>query len=119
MLSGGRLLHCAANHQKTIQSLCLHEESARLMSGGLDGQLKVYDTTDYKVTQNMKFPQPIVAQQLSPDRRHLVVGMLNGLLAIRKRDVGSAAEENDGEIVRHFATSVLCMPSTCGEFHLS
>jgi hypothetical protein len=45
--------------------------------------------------------------------------MLNGLLAIRKRDVGSAAEENDGEIVRHFATSVLCMPSTCGEFHLS
>lgn len=119
VLSGGRLLHCAANHQKTIQSLCLHEESARLMSGGLDGQLKVYDTTDYKVTQNMKFPQPIVAQQLSPDRRHLVVGMLNGLLAIRKRDVGSAAEENDGEIVRHFATSVLCMPSTCGEFHLS
>jgi WD40 repeat protein len=100
VLSGGRLLHCAANHQKTIQSLCLHEESARLMSGGLDGQLKVYDTTDYKVTQNMKFPQPIVAQQLSPDRRHLVVGMLNGLLAIRKRDVGSAAADTDGETVR-------------------
>jgi len=38
----------------------------------------------------MKFPQPIVAQQLSPDRTHIVVGMLNGLLAIRRRDVQSS-----------------------------
>ena len=93
VLSGGRLLHSANNHQKTVQTLCLHEESSRLMSGGLDGQLKVYDTTDYKVTQNMKFPAPIVAQQLSPDRKHLVVGMLNGLLAIRRRQVATSSDE--------------------------
>ena len=59
VLSGGRLLHCASNHQKAILSLCLHEESSRVTSGGLDGQLKVYDTTDYKVTQNMRFPAPV------------------------------------------------------------
>jgi U3 small nucleolar RNA-associated protein 15 len=98
VLSGGRLLHCASNHQKTIQSLCLHEESSRLMSGGLDGQLKVYDTTDYKVTQNMKFPAPVVAQQLSPDRRHLVVGMLNGLLAIRRRATPSEPESDSSAV---------------------
>lgn len=93
VLSGGRLLHSAANHQKTVQTLCLHEESSRLMSGGLDGQLKVYDTTDYKVTQNMKFPAPILAQQLSPDRKHLVVGMLSGLLAIRRRSEGPVPDK--------------------------
>ena len=106
VLSGGRLLHCAANHQKTIQTLCLHEESSRLMSGGLDGQLKVYDTTDYKVTQNMKFPAPIVAQQLSPDRRHLVVGMLNGLLAIRRRAAPDTAS-GDGPKVKRAPAAAL------------
>ena len=64
------------------------------MSGGLDNQLKVYDTTDYKVTQNMKFPAPVIAAQLSPDKRHLVVGMSNGLLAIRRRDMGGKDEES-------------------------
>eukprot|EP01052_Picozoa_sp_SAG31_P010497 SAG31_NODE_576_length_13956_cov_10.311828_7_plen_304_part_00 len=90
----GRLIHKASNHQKAILSLCLHEESARVTSGGLDGQLKVYDTSDYKVTQNMRFPAPVTAQQLSPDRRHLVVGMSNGLLAIRRRDEAPAPPDS-------------------------
>lgn len=35
-----------------------------------------------------------MAQQLSPDKRHLVVGMSNGLLAIRRRDEHEADDSS-------------------------
>jgi len=103
LLSGGKLLHRASNHQKSIHSLCLHEGSSRLLSGGLDGHVKVYDTTDYSVTQNIKFPAPVLAAALSPNRRHIVVGMTTGLLAIRRRE--AKAEEDVEEASKKAAAA--------------
>ena len=48
MLSGGQLLGCLANHQKTVTSLCTANSAGpaatsapRLLSGSLDGHVKV------------------------------------------------------------------------------
>ncbi|XP_065199271.1 U3 small nucleolar RNA-associated protein 15 homolog [Sycon ciliatum] len=98
ILSGGRQLFSFSNHQKTITSLAFDGEARRLMSGGADRQLKVYDVTDYSVIHGLSYPSPIFSIGLSPNESHLVVGMADGTLSIKRKVVkgGEDTEEKDG-----------------------
>ncbi|KAI5808055.1 WD40-repeat-containing domain protein [Peziza echinospora] len=94
-----------ANHQKTVTALAFTQNSSlasdpstsaggsssstrRVISGSLDGHVKVYDTTSWKVVHGIKYPAPILSLGISPEEKHLVVGMHNGLLSIRTRTSG-------------------------------
>ncbi|KAI8366834.1 WD40-repeat-containing domain protein [Radiomyces spectabilis] len=90
LLGGGRCMHAISNHQKTITSLCFDGSSSRLVTGSLDHHVKVYNVEDYKVVHSVKYPAPVLSVALSPDDSHLVVGMANGLLSIRQRQIKSA-----------------------------
>ncbi|KAI9671901.1 MAG: hypothetical protein M1817_003446 [Caeruleum heppii] len=87
----GKPLRLLQNHQKTVTSLALASNGTRLMSGGLDGHLKVFETTEYNIVAGRKYPSPILSLTVVPTRskrdedRHLVVGMANGTLSIRTR----------------------------------
>lgn len=59
-LLGRRLLQTLSNHQKVITSLAIDGEGSRLISGGLDHHLKVYDLKDYSVIAGMVYPAPIL-----------------------------------------------------------
>ncbi|XP_064390591.1 U3 small nucleolar RNA-associated protein 15 homolog [Halichondria panicea] len=83
ILSGGRLLALFSNHQKTITSICFDGTGQRLLSGGLDKQLKVYSVEDYRVVQSISYPAPILSIGMSPSDSHLVVGMTTRLLSIK------------------------------------
>lgn len=98
LMSGGRCMHAISNHQKTITKLALSVDSGagftsdqnsggmRLLSGGLDHLVKVYDPAqDYRVTHTMRYPAPILSLAVSPDESHIAVGMSDGTLCIRKR----------------------------------
>ncbi|KZT41148.1 WD40 repeat-like protein [Sistotremastrum suecicum HHB10207 ss-3] len=85
LVAGGRCLRALSNHQKTITSLALSSDSRRLLSGSLDHLVKVYDTETYKVVHSMRYPAPILCLGLSPDDTHLVAGMSDGTLSIRRR----------------------------------
>jgi U3 small nucleolar RNA-associated protein 15 len=96
MLRGGRLVRTVSNHQKAITSLCLDSSSSRLLSGGLDQQVKVYDLQTFDVTHSFKYESPVTSMALSPDNTVLAVGMANGMLNCRKRVVNAGGDAGDG-----------------------
>ncbi|CAO3616719.1 unnamed protein product [Cunninghamella blakesleeana] len=90
ILSGGKCMHTLSNHQKTVTSLCFNGSASRLVTGSLDHHVKIYNVQDYRVVHSVKYPAPILSVGLSPDNTHLAVGMANGLLSIRQRQVKSS-----------------------------
>ncbi|CAN0489151.1 unnamed protein product, partial [Scytosiphon promiscuus] len=44
----GRLLHTLANHQKTVTCLALDGTGSRLLTGGLDRHVKIYNLENFK-----------------------------------------------------------------------
>lgn len=45
---GGGLLHTLANHQKTVTCLALDGTGSRLLTGGLDRHVKIYNLENFK-----------------------------------------------------------------------
>ena len=92
-LVAAKPLHTMSNHQKTVTSLCLASNSTRLVSGGLDGHLKIFETTAWNVVFGTKYPSPILSLSVIPsgptlEDRHLAVGMQSGSLSIKTRLTG-------------------------------
>lgn len=89
-LVAARPLHILKNHQKTVTSLCFASNSSRLVSGGLDGHLKVFETITWNVVAGSKYSSPILSLCIissGPTRedRHLAVGMQSGKLSLKTR----------------------------------
>ncbi|KAL8833289.1 MAG: hypothetical protein Q9170_004348 [Blastenia crenularia] len=89
-LVAARPVHLIQNHQKTVTSLCLASNNTRLVSGGLDGHLKVFETSAWNVVYGSKYPSPIlslavIAAGVAREDRHLAVGMQSGILSLRTR----------------------------------
>lgn len=79
-----RPLHMIKNHQKTVTSLALASNGSRLVSGGLDGHMKVFETTGWNVVAGSKYPSPVLSLAIitsGPARedKHIAVGMASGL----------------------------------------
>lgn len=85
-IAGGfRCLETLSNNQKNITALAYDQERGRLLTGGLDNNVKVYDTSTMKVVHIMKYPSPILSMSMSPNSTHLLVGMSDGSLSIKHR----------------------------------
>ena len=87
---GGKPLHMLRNHQKTVTSLCLASKDARLVTGALDGHVKVFETSGWNVVAGSKYPSPVLSVSVigsgsAREDRHLAVGMQSGILSIRTR----------------------------------
>jgi U3 small nucleolar RNA-associated protein 15 len=79
-------IHMLRNHQKTVTALSLANNGERLLSGALDGHVKVFETTGWNVVGGMKYPSPILSLSVIPNHkedRHIAVGMQSGLLSIK------------------------------------
>jgi U3 small nucleolar RNA-associated protein 15 len=89
-LVAARPLEVLKSHQKTVTSLALATNGTRVASGGLDGHLKVFDTTSWTVVAGSKYPSPILSLSVitsgtQHEDRHLAVGMQSGLLSLKTR----------------------------------
>jgi U3 small nucleolar RNA-associated protein 15 len=85
------------NHQKTVTSLTLASHGRRVLSGGLDGHVKVFETSKWSVVAGFKYPSPILSVAVitagsAADDRHLAVGMQSGVLSLRTRLAATSAE---------------------------
>lgn len=94
-LVAARPLHILKNHQKTVTSLCLASNNTRLVSGGLDGHLKIFETTGWNSVAGSKYPSPILSLAVigagaTLEDRHIAVGMQSGILSIKTRLAGRA-----------------------------
>lgn len=89
-LVAGKPLNVLRNHQKTVTSLCLASNGTRVVSGGLDGHVKVFETTGWNVVAGSKYSSPVLSVNVisagsNREDKHLVVGMQSGVLSIRTR----------------------------------
>ncbi|KAF7555852.1 hypothetical protein G7046_g6455 [Stylonectria norvegica] len=97
-LVAARPLHMITNHQKTVTSLSLGSNGRRLVSAGLEGHVKVFETTGWNVVASTKYQSPVLSVKVIPSSddadsmdRHLAVGMQSGVLSIRTRLTGLEA----------------------------
>ena len=94
------------NHQKTVTSLCLASNGTRVLSGALDGHVKIFETSNWSVVAGLKYPSPVlslcvVGAGTSREDRHLAVGMESGIMSIRTRLSGqqkAQAREREKEM---------------------
>jgi len=86
IVAGGRCTRALSNHQKTVTSLAFNGGSNRLLTGSLDQMVKVYDISTYKVVHTMRYPVPVLCLAVSPDDTHILGGMSDGTLSVRRRD---------------------------------
>jgi U3 small nucleolar RNA-associated protein 15 len=86
----GKPLHMIQNHQKTVTSLALASNGERLISGALDGHMKVFETTGWNTVSGSKYPSPIlslnvITSGVAYEDKHIAVGMQSGLLSVKTR----------------------------------
>jgi len=53
------------NHQKEVTTLCSNRDGSRVLAGGLDGLVKIYDAATWKVAHSVKYPNGILNVSLS------------------------------------------------------
>lgn len=97
-LVAARPLHMISNHQKTVTSMSLASGGKRLVTGGLEGHVKVFETTGWNVVNSAKYQSPILSLDVIPSGdgvdsvdRHLAVGMQSGMLSLKTRLTGAEA----------------------------
>ncbi|KAH7136142.1 U3 small nucleolar RNA-associated protein-like protein 15 [Dendryphion nanum] len=84
----GKPIQILKNHQKTVTALSLAQGGSRLLSGALDGHVKVFETSGWNVVAGLKYASPILSLSVIPSRtedRHIAVGLQSGVLSIRTR----------------------------------
>jgi U3 small nucleolar RNA-associated protein 15 len=65
IVAGGRCTRAMSNHQKTVTALAFGASAGRILTGGLDHMVKVYDVNTYKVVHTMRYPAPILCLAIS------------------------------------------------------
>lgn len=93
VLAGGKLLTTLNNHHKEVTTLTLASNNNRLLSGGLDRLVKIYDVSTYQVVHSLDYPSAILSLGVAPDDSTLVVGMADGLLSMQHRKTETELEE--------------------------
>lgn len=82
-------LRTLGHHIKGVTCLATNSTNDRMLAGGLNGQIKIYSIPDCKVVHRVKYAQPILSIALSPDDKHLAVGMTNSTFNLRTRTTPS------------------------------
>jgi U3 small nucleolar RNA-associated protein 15 len=103
---GAKPVQLLKNHQKTITSLSLAGNGERLLTGALDGHVKVFETSGWNVVAGMKYPSPILSLSIIPtgtarNDTHIAVGLQSGILSLKTRLSGPAkvaAKEREKEM---------------------
>lgn len=91
MIGGGKLLYSMESYIKTVTALCVAKvargsgeeaEENRILSVALDGYMKVFDYSKFKITHSMRFPEPLLSVGFSPNCSTRVIGTSKGNLYI-------------------------------------
>jgi U3 small nucleolar RNA-associated protein 15 len=106
IVAGGRCTRALSNHQKTVTALTLTAKGDRLLTGSLDHMVKIYDVSTYQVVHTMRYLAPVLCLAISvsifhdrslrnsflyqPDDTHVVGGMSDGTLSVRRREVNES-----------------------------
>lgn len=85
-VAGGRQLISVSQHTKAVTCMQVTADGRHLISGSLDRHVKIFNTTNYQMVHNIDFTCPILSLGVSRDDSTLVVGQVDGTLAIHRRE---------------------------------
>lgn len=85
-VAGGRLLTKISQHTKAVTCLRVTSDGQHLISGGLDRHVKFFNTKNYQMVHNLDYTNSILSLGISKDNNTLVVGQVDGTLAIHRRE---------------------------------
>lgn len=97
-LIAGKAENVISAHQRTVTSLSTAQNGSRILTGGLDGHVKVHNTSSWEVVAAFKYTAPVLSLAVVPssagtegerEDRHLAVGLQTGLLSLRTRLAGA------------------------------
>lgn len=98
-VAGGKLLGSISQHHKTITCLRLASDNKRLLSGSLDRHVKIYDISNYKVVHTLDYPNAILSLGVSKNDETVVAGLVDGLVAISRRQEEEQAKKPDKNLI--------------------
>lgn len=84
--AGGRLIARMSQHSRDVTCLTLASNGRRLLSGGLDRKVKIYDTSTYSTVHSLDFSNAVTSVCMSPNDETLVVGMNDGIVSVQRMD---------------------------------
>lgn len=85
LVGGGRLLANISLHSKTVTSLSVSGNGGWLVSGSLDRQVHWTDLKTFRSVHSVQYPAPVMSLGVGRDDKHVVAGMLDGLVQIHTR----------------------------------
>lgn len=85
--SGCRLLTKLSQHHKTVTCLRLGSNGKRILSGGLDRHVKIYDVATYHTVHTLDFPNAVLSLGVAPNDQTVVAGMVDGLVSIQNMEI--------------------------------
>ncbi|KAF2861380.1 WD40 repeat-like protein [Piedraia hortae CBS 480.64] len=96
-MANGKTQAILRSHQKTVTCLALAQNGTRLLTGALDGHVKVHSIGTWKVVAGIKYQAPILTlaviqsgpRENGREDKHIAVGLQSGLLSVRTRLAGS------------------------------
>ena len=65
----GLCVRALSNHQKTVTCAAFDGAKGRVLTGGLDMMVKVYDVEEWKVVHTMRYPAPLLSLAVSVSAR--------------------------------------------------
>ena len=68
-LNMGKCVRALSNHQKTVTCATFDGSRKRVLTGGLDQMVKVYDVEEWKVVHTMRYPAPVLTLAVSVSDR--------------------------------------------------
>jgi len=94
-----KILKKISHHKKKISLVTASIEGGRIISGGADGNLNIYETQNFELTHQRKFKKPITAFALSPSGEDYAVGHSTGKMKLYRRKSNEEFKIEDGESV--------------------
>uniref|UniRef100_A0A1B0FJL0 U3 small nucleolar RNA-associated protein 15 homolog n=1 Tax=Glossina morsitans morsitans TaxID=37546 RepID=A0A1B0FJL0_GLOMM len=86
IFAGCRLLAKLSQHHKTVTCLRLGSNGKRILSGGLDRHIKIYDVASYETVHTLDFSNSILSLGVAPNDQTVVAGMVDGLISIQNME---------------------------------
>jgi U3 small nucleolar RNA-associated protein 15 len=81
--AGGKMVGCLRNHAKAITCGALSAGGEYLLTGGLDGQVKVHDASSLDLISSMSFGGQVLSLAVAPQSNRIAVGLVDGTVDVR------------------------------------
>ncbi|AOW04816.1 UTP15 C terminal-domain-containing protein [Yarrowia lipolytica] len=98
-MTTGKTIRQMGNFSKTVTCLAPTHGASGFFAGSLDGHVKVFDDTSFKVTYGWKYGSGVLCTGMSLDSQHIVAGLVSGIVAVRTQQPKKDEKISNGRVL--------------------